>query len=79
MKKLHIAIIYFLFITSITILLIGVFREIQGYIIGGVVSIFGSIFITITLRINAATTIPITVISMPKNMEIDIKNPIYEI
>lgn len=77
MKKLHIAIIYFLFIISISILLIGIFREIQGCIIGGVLSIFCSIFVTITLRINDATTIP----PLPKHntTKLDIINPIYEV
>ena len=78
MRKLHIAIICALFIIPIIILLIGVFKEIQGCIIGGIVSIFAATFITISMRINAATNPPVITTIPPNINKVNIINPIYD-
>jgi hypothetical protein len=74
-------IITILIICPIIVLLVGVFKEIQACIIGGVIGLFGSIFLSTGIMVHTSTTIPAPLppsppIREPRNLSFEVKNPL---
>lgn len=70
-------IITLLIICPIIILLVGVFKEIQPCIIGGVIGLFGSIFLSVGIMVHTSNNIkPVKIITEPKHLSFEVVNPI---
>jgi hypothetical protein len=73
-------IITILIICPIIVLLVGVFKEIQACIIGGVIALFGSIFLSTGIMVHTSTTrptpLPTPQITEPRHLSFEVKNPL---
>lgn len=81
MNKYSKLIIITAFLTSVIILIIGAIKSINGMIIGGVISLFGSSVLIMSIMIHNSTTPnkPITNTNTNTNNIITIKNPVSEV